>query len=62
MLLGGWHFEDSQIETRQNKKSGGTLPSSKPLLSGNWLGDGVESRSLVSACLLKAYPGTQGGL
>lgn len=35
-LLGGWHFEDSQIKNRQNaERPGGMLPSSKPLLSGS---------------------------
>lgn len=44
LLPGGWHLEDFQIETGQNaEKPGGMLPSSKPLLSGNWLRDGVES-------------------
>lgn len=41
LLPGGWHF---RIETGQNaEKPGGMLPSSKPLLSGNWLRGGVET-------------------
>lgn len=49
LVLGGWHFEDSQIETGQNAE--------RP---GAWLRDGVESAPRYQ--LVRAYPGTQAGL
>lgn len=42
LLPSGWCSKDSQVETGQTEKAGGMLPSSEPLLSGYWLGDGVQ--------------------